>query len=268
MNIPITSKGTYIILTILSVSLLLSCAGPQPNKKQESEITTAKPKSEVQQEVTVQKKTPRPREGKVKQFFEDYGAAHPETFVLLKTRLGNIKVRLYEQTPIHRANFLYNVTEELYHHTIFYRVVPEFMIQGGNSDHYQTLEKREEAGAYYIPNETTPELIHKRGAMAMAMSYKDNPKQKSAQYSYYIVIGKPLSEDGLDAVEEEYSIRIPPSAREVYKNIGGSPHLDGVHTVFGEVVEGMDVVEAISNEKRDSGDWPINDVIIDHKVLE
>jgi len=268
MNIPVTSKGRYIILTILSAALLLACAGPPPEKKETIEPKAEEPKHVVEQEIPSKKNAPRPREGKVRQFFEDYGAAHPETLVLLKTRLGDIKIRLYEQTPIHRANFLYNVNEELYHHTIFYRVVPEFMIQGGNSDHYQTLEKREEAGAYYIPNETTPELIHKRGAIAMAMSYKDNPKQKSAQYSFYIVIGKPLSEDGLDPVEEEYNIQIPASAREVYKNMGGSPHLDGVHTVFGEVVEGMGVVEAISNEKRDTGDWPINDVIIDYEVLE
>lgn len=268
MNILRPFKPTNVIFSIFFALLCSACQGPA---KPDHTATAPPTKASIQKDTTgqVQKqKKARPQPGHIKQFFLDYGKAHPESLVQLSTRLGDIVIRLYEETPVHRANFLYNVNEELYHHTIFYRVVPDFMIQGGNSDHDQTLEKRTEAGAYYITNEVRPNLIHKRGAVAMAMSYEDNPDRKSAQYSFYIVIGKRLNDAGLDAVEEEYRIKIPPQAREVYKQIGGSPHLDGVHTVFGEVVEGMNVVEAIAAEKRDSGNWPINDVVIEYRVLE
>jgi peptidyl-prolyl cis-trans isomerase A (cyclophilin A) len=201
-------------------------------------------------------------------FLKKYGASNTETIVLLKTRLGDIKIKLFEDTPLHRANFIFNTKRKLYEKTIFYRVVPNFMIQGGNSDYKKTLEMRKENSAYYITNEVLPHHIHKRGALAMAMTYTDNPDEKSAQYSYYIVLGKTFDDAVLEATEKEYNTIIPAVNKEIYKNLGGTPHLDGVHTVFGEVVEGMDVVKAISNEKTDSGNWPINDVIISCEVID
>ena len=260
-------KTVLAFLTILHIIILSSCnSNSKPTEENKIEKVTTGPIKEVEEKV--ENKVRKPQTGNVKQFFLDYAEKHPSDMVRLKTRLGDIDIKLYDETPIHKGNFLYNINEELYHQTIFYRVVPDFMIQGGNSDNDKTLEKREEEGAYYIPNECHPQLIHKRGAVAMAMSYDDNPEKKSAQYSYYIVIGTPLSEGGLDAVEEEYGIKISSESRKIYSEIGGTPHLDGVHTVFGEVVNGMDVVIAISNEKRDSGDWPINDVVIECEIIE
>ncbi len=260
-------KTVLGFLTILHIILLSSCnPSSRPNEVAKSEKQETESVKKVKKKI--EKKVRKPHSGNIKQFFTDYAEEHPSNMVRLKTRMGDIDIKLYDETPIHRGNFLYNINEELYHQTIFYRVVPDFMIQGGNSDNDKTLEKREEEEAYYIPNECQPHLIHKRGAVAMAMSYDDNPKKKSAQYSYYIVIGTPLGEGGLDAVEEEYGISIPPANRKIYSSIGGTPHLDGVHTVFGEVVNGMDVVVAISNEKRDSGNWPINDVVIECEIIE
>ncbi|MEX2596498.1 MAG: peptidylprolyl isomerase [Salibacteraceae bacterium] len=261
-----------ILLTIIfNFLLFLACTNDAETKKatshQQSEFQEKK-QSEHLKEPEKSEQFLKPESGKVKEFFRTYGEDHQESRVLLETRLGSIELKLFSETPLHRANFIYNIKQALYYETIFYRVVPDFMIQGGNSDNDKTSEKREKAGSYYIPNESNEKLIHKKGSVAMAMSYDDNPDLKSAQYSYYIVIGTPFSEEALDAIEEEYAINIPPWARGIYKTVGGTPHLDKKHTVFAEVTKGMDVVEAIANEKRDSGNWPVNDVVISYKILD
>ena len=262
-------KTVLGFLTILHILLLAACSqGTPPNH----ENTIERPSSKEVEEKTITKKEKRvkkPNTENVRQFFLEYAENNPSSTVRLKTRLGDIDIKLYDDTPIHKGNFLYNINEELYHQTIFYRVVPDFMIQGGNSDNDQTLEKREKEAAYYIPNECKLEHIHKRGAVAMAMSYDDNPEKKSAQYSYYIVLGTHFSMKAdwmLWRRNTESKFRR--TVVKIYSSIGGTPHLDGVHTVFGEVIKGLDIVEAISNEKRDSGDWPINDVVIECEVLD
>ena len=255
------------IFVIYFLSILLVSCSSKSEKKNQPTNTQTKVKTK-QQKAPEKPKIEWPQPGKIEEFFSKYGKENPETKVKLSTRLGDIIIQLYEDTPIHRANFIHNIKRGLYEKTIFYRVVPKFMIQGGNSDFDKTLEMRDDNSSYYIPNECKPNHIHKRGAIAMAMSYTDNPKLKSAQYSYYIVIGDLMDDAGLDATEKEYDVTIPEVNRKVYRKIGGTPHLDGVHTVFGEVIEGMDVVEAIANENRDSSDWPVNDVIISYEVLE
>lgn len=258
----IQMRTTILLLTVYSC---ISCSESQTKTTAPALIDTAQSADTSKLETPSAKKH-RPTEQTAKAFFEHYAKEHPERFVTLETRLGKIRLKLYDETPLHRANFIYNIKEGLYDQTIFYRVVPEFMIQGGSSDDGETMEKRESAGAYYVPNESKPWLMHKRGSIAMAMSYQDNPDLKSAQYSFYIVIGKVLNDGGLDAVEEEYNIKLTAEAREIYKTIGGAPHLDSKHTVFGEVIQGMEVVEAIAAEKRDSGDWPVNDVVISYVI--
>lgn len=254
----------YFTCLVFSCALLSGCRENTPQKQAPQTAEPATTETQKPEEP----KEKWPELGKVTAFFTAYGKENPETRVKLKTRLGDITLRLFEDTPLHRANFIHHIKRGLYYKTIFYRVMPDFMIQGGNSDNDQTLEKRENVGAYYIPSEVSPAHIHERGAVAMAMSYVNNPEMKSAQYSFYIVIGAAFTESGLKAVENEYDITIPASSRKVYTTIGGTPHLDGKHTVFGEVLDGMDVVEAIAEQKRDSGDWPINDVVIEYEILE
>lgn len=244
---------------------MASCSTAPTDSKITNEVID---KVETPSNKELSKKEKWPEIGKIKEYFLAYGSENPEHKVKLKTRLGDITIQLFDDTPIHRANFIHHIKRGLYEKTIFYRVVPDFMIQGGNSDNDITLEKRENVGAYYLPSEVSMNHIHERGAVAMAMSYVNNPEMKSAQYSYYIVIGSVFTEAGLVATEEEYQVKVPASNREVYMSLGGSPHLDGKHTVFGKVVEGMEVVEAIANEKRDSGDWPVNDVVIEYEILE
>ena len=254
---------------VFLISVLVALVSTSCNNNEEDEKSAEKPIKTEKESVKQEKKGDRwPQRAKIKEFFTAYGAENPETKVKLKTRLGDIIIELFEDTPIHRANFVHHIKRGLYYKTVFYRVLPNFMIQGGNSDNDLTLEKRENIDAYYLPSEVRSNHIHKRGAVAMAMSYVNNPEMKSAQYSFYIVIGAPFSDHGLKATEEEYGISIPEKNRAVYKSVGGAPHLDGKHTVFARVVEGMDVVEAIAAEERDSGDWPITDVVIEYEILK
>lgn len=246
----------------------MSCQSEKKPTTQKTETTPSEKAEKTAEKQEKKEQLKWPNATNAMSFLKKFGENNPETTVLLKTRLGDIKIKLYEDTPLHRANFIFNAKRKLYEKTIFYRVVPNFMIQGGNSDYEKTLEMREENAAYYITNEVLPHHIHKRGALAMAMTYDNNPEEKSAQYSYYIVTGKTFDDAVLEATEKEYNTTIPATNKEIYKKLGGTPHLDGVHTVFGEVIEGMHVVEAISNEKTDSGNWPINDVIISCEVLE
>lgn len=200
-------------------------------------------------------------------FMTEYGEQNPETIVKINTRLGSFTVRLFEDTPLHRANFLHHIKRGLYENSIFYRVVPNFIVQGGNSDDDKTAALRENIGLYTIPSEKRPAHFHQKGALAMAMTYEKNPEFRSTQFSFYFVLGEKFTDERLDATEREYGFIFPETSRATYKSIGGAPHLDARHTVFGEVIEGIETLEAISNEPRDSGDWPVNDVFISFEVI-
>ena len=202
------------------------------------------------------------------EFLKGYGAEHPETKLVLKTRLGDIKIRLYEETPLHRASFLYLIERGYFDQNCFYRVVPGFMIQGGNTDSDDKELLRSQIGSYKMPHEIQPENYHKRGALAAAREYKNNPDKLTNPYNFYIVHAQPLSEAYLQQVESEYDIDIPADQWQDYLKRGGTPHLDSQHTVFGEVYEGFEVIDAIAVVECDDIDWPINDVFLTVEILE
>jgi peptidyl-prolyl cis-trans isomerase A (cyclophilin A) len=259
-------SSRYISLALVCLSFIASSCFESPRSEKEKvkateEKSELKPK--VQKPIEVW-----PKRGKIREYFTEYGKENKESKVKLKTRLGDIVIQLFADTPIHRANFIHHIKRGLYDRTIFYRVIPNFMIQGGNSDHDETVAKRKGVDSYYLPSEVKEHHIHERGALAMAMNYHNNPENKSSQYDFYIVIGSTFNDLELDATQDEYGYIFPHKSREIYNRIGGTPHLDGKHTVFGMVIEGMDVVEAIASVKRDSGDWPNTDVIIDYEILE
>lgn len=255
----------YNVALITSLCAMVGCSTEKPQKEEKETFLL---KEETQGKVVDSPQEVWPKRGSITSYFTKYGNENPETKVRLKTRLGDIVIELFEDTPLHRANFIHHIKRGLYDKTIFYRVVPNFMIQGGNSDDDRTKERRKGVESYYIPNEVKSHHIHKRGALAMAMNYHNNPENKSSQYDFYIVIGKTFNDLGLDATTAEYGYEFPESSRKTYQTIGGTPHLDGKHTVFGRVIEGMDVVEAIAGVKRDSGDWPNTDVYIDYEIIE
>lgn len=196
------------------------------------------------------------------------------------TTKGRIRVMLYNETPQHRDNFLRLVREGYYDGVLFHRVINRFMIQTGDSA-TRNLQQGEPIPdlpeAYKVPAEIRfPQLFHKRGALAAAREGDDvNPERASSMSQFYIVYGRIFSDAKLDRMQERVSKAtngktvFTPEIRKVYKTIGGTPHLDGQYTVFGEVVEGMDVVEDIEFVKTDSNDRPIEEVrIINAKVVK
>jgi peptidyl-prolyl cis-trans isomerase B (cyclophilin B) len=188
-----------------------------------------------------------------------YGQENPENLVLISTRLGDIKIRLYDDTPLHRANFVMLTKKKFYDEGEFSRIVKDFMIQGGDSD-----TRKMRLPKYLVPMELNPKYFHKKGALAMA---KNDTEPGSSSHYFYIVQGVKLTDPQLDAIEKEFNMKLSPQQRAAYKKVGGVPQLDGKYTVFGEVVEGQKVVDAIAALKTDKEEWPIEEVPIKVKVL-
>lgn len=196
--------------------------------------------------------------------------------VLLETNYGDIIIRLSDSTPLHRDNFIKLVKVGFYDSVLFHRVIQNFMIQSGdpNSKHAPAGVPLGNGGpGYTIPAEFRQTLFHKKGVIAAArMSDNVNPQKASSGSQFYIVQGKTFTDAGLDSTEKFRlnGRKIPPEQREVYKTIGGTPHLDQGYTVFGEVVKGLDVVDkiaAVQTSRSIDRDRPLQDVKIIHAKL-
>jgi len=187
--------------------------------------------------------------------------------VELVTNYGNLVIRLSDSTPLHRDNFLRLVKSGYYDSVLFHRVINHFMIQAGdpNSKHAESGEPLGNGGpGYRVAAEFRPSLFHRKGALGAARD--NNPAKESSGSQFYIVQGKPFTDAGLDSVENlRLHHAIPPQQREVYKQEGGSPHLDQNYTVFGQLVEGFDVLDKIAAVKTSTDidrDRPLEDVRI------
>nr|WP_214448816.1 peptidylprolyl isomerase [Flavihumibacter rivuli] len=191
--------------------------------------------------------------------------------ILLVTTKGNIQLRLADQTPLHRDNFIKLVKNGTYDSVLFHRVIQSFMIQAGDPGSKRASDTARLGSGdlgYKVPAEFRPDLFHRKGALAAArMGDEVNPQKASSASQFYIVQGRVFNDAGLDSVEtfRLKGRKLPAAHREVYKTIGGAPHLDSNYTVFGEVVKGLEVVDSIAavpTSGRQGGDRPLSNVRI------
>tara|TARA_B100000575_G_scaffold68362_1_gene52880 strand:+ start:3444 stop:4151 length:708 start_codon:yes stop_codon:yes gene_type:complete len=172
-------------------------------------------------------------------FFFDYDKKNKENKVRIETRLGNIDVLLFNETPYHRSNFIYLTKKKYFNGTSFHRVVKDFIIQGGNSDSYEISKRRKRIGRYLLPPDTKKGFKHDRGIMSIPSSDIDNPYKLASPYEFFIVVDR-----------------------------NGAYHLDKNYTPFGKVIKGMDVVDAISNIETDKREWPIDNIKMKISIID
>jgi cyclophilin family peptidyl-prolyl cis-trans isomerase len=191
--------------------------------------------------------------------------------VELFTTAGNIVLRLYDSTPLHRDNFLKLVKAHYYDSVLFHRVIKNFMIQSGDPDSKGAVAGQPLGNGgprYLIPAEFRASLFHKKGVLAAARTGDDvNPEKQSSASQFYIVQGRRFTDKELDSIEvvRLKGHKLPGEHREVYKTIGGTPQLDQNYTVFGEVIKGLEVVDNIAGAATSMGpdkDRPSQDIRI------
>lgn len=232
-------KKTFLILTVLFMALQQSgCSQSNPQDKTQG-------KAQDNPKATSQDKPA------------------SETLVLITTNFGDITLKLYNDTPKHRDNFIKLIKEGWYDDSPFHRIIPGFMIQGGGNK-----DGRQDPG-YTIEAEFRPAYIHKKGALSAArMGDQVNPEKRSSGCQFYIVQGTVLDNATLDSYEQRYNTTFSAEQRQAYTTLGGAPWLDGGYTIFGEVVSGYEVVDKIANVPRDKGDKPLEPVTMKIEILE
>jgi peptidyl-prolyl cis-trans isomerase B (cyclophilin B) len=192
--------------------------------------------------------------------------------VAIDTDFGTIKIKLYDETPLHRDNFLKLVKEGYYDDLLFHRIIPNFMVQGGDpNSRGATASAQLGIGGpgYTIPAEFNDSLVHTKGALAAARQGDQvNPKKASSGSQFYIVQGEAQADAMLNRVEQMKGFKYTEAQREAYKTMGGTPHLDRDYTVFGQVVEGFEVLDKIAAVKRGYGDRPVEDVKMKVRIIE
>lgn len=185
------------------------------------------------------------------------------TKFVIHTDYGDMKGYLYNDTPQHRDNFVKLVNEGWYDDSFFHRVIQNFMIQGG-----QNADGRRDPG-YTVPAEILPNHIHKKGALSAArMGDQVNPTKASSGSQFYIVQGQVYNEPTLDNMEQRSGKKLTEEQRKVYTSVGGTPHLDGEYTVFGQIADGYDVIDKIAAVKTAAGDQPVEKVNFTIEILK
>jgi peptidyl-prolyl cis-trans isomerase B (cyclophilin B) len=192
-------------------------------------------------------------------------------YIVIETSLGSMLAKLYDQTPLHRDNFFKHAEQGFYDDLLFHRVISGFMIQGGDPnsrDAASTTMLGSGGPSYTIPAEFNPMYVHKKGAIAAARTGDQvNPKKESSGSQFYIVQGNIQNEQTLMQMEDRKGIKYSQEQRDAYLKLGGTPFLDMEYTVFGEVIEGLDVIDKIAAVRTERGDRPSENIKMKIRAL-
>ena len=231
-------RSLILLFSIAFASITLSCNSTAASKSSNQTVVET-PKPTVAKKTVPPKKSDLPLNAETAiPFLKAYGEKHPENKVRIETPLGSFDVLLFKNTPYHRANFIFLTKQEYFNNTYFHRVVSDFIIQGGNSDNADTGQKRRKIGKYLLPPDTRNDHKHHRGVISMPSSEIENPHKLASPYEFFIVHQSP-----------------------------GAYHLDGSYTVFGKVIRGMEVVDAINALQTDKREWPLTNMRMRITVL-
>ena len=226
-------KIVYKILLLLFFIVFYQCKKEKKAALKKATLTLEK------KEKKIEKAWDSLNKNNVTGFLNVYGKKNKETKILIKTAYGNIKIRLFKDTPLHRANFIFLTKIRYFDTTVFYRVAKNFVLQGGNSDNFQTVKDRYKYGNYKLPPEFRKNRKHNYGALAAARDWKNNPEKLSSPFEFYIV-----------------------------QNRKGAHHLNNEHTVFGEVISGFDTMDKMAKIKVGEDEWPEEDVHMKVEILD
>jgi cyclophilin family peptidyl-prolyl cis-trans isomerase len=225
-------RTSWFIQFCVIITLLLSCS------KEKGEVITQQ---------------------NVREVLTRYGQQNPETEVIIETDYGSMRIHLYEDTPLHRANFIKLIKEGHYENAEFYRIFYQFMIQGGDFEHQLN---------YMIPAEFNKKYIHKKGALSMARQDEDNPERQSSSTEFFIVHGAPYADYQVENEMQNNGLTLTKEQRDIYMSAGGYMSLDQQYTVFGEVIEGLDVIDKIASVKVYQQDKPMKKIPLRIRIVE
>ena len=226
-----------ILLCLGLFLVVFNCEDKQSRSKHDPSTTdsiiTAPIHTKEKDPKTSSRKYPKLTDANAMDFFLEYEKEHKENKVRITTDFGIIDVLLFDETKFHRANFIFLIKQGYFTNTQFYRIVNNFVIQGGNNDDIAIAERRDKIGKYLLPPDTNRGFVHDRGVISMPSSEIENAYKLASPYEFFIV-----------------------------QQHGGAHHLDGKYTVFGRVIAGMDVVDKIAAQKTDEGEWPLHNIYI------
>ena len=192
-----------------------------------------------------------------------YPAGETEQIAVIHTPFGDMTVKLYNQTPQHRDNFIKLAKAQIFDGTLFHRVIKNFMIQGGDPQS-KNAQPGQMLGSgdlgYTVPAEFVPGLIHKKGALSAArLGDNVNPAKESSASQFYLVQGRVYTPQEINMLRQR-GINISPENEQIYTTVGGTPFLDGEYTVFGEIIDGLDIIDRIAGQATDPNDRPLEDI--------